>query len=117
MIANVIDMIEVKLPIHIHLHKQLFISPLRISLLQKIEQAGSLNSAAKELSISYQNTWNIVDEMNRIASQPLVLKYRGGNGGGGAKLSNYGEFVLKEYSYIEKQVNDFLKLLNNEIKF
>jgi molybdate transport system regulatory protein len=117
MIVNAINMVEVELPIHIHLHKQLFISPMRISLLQKIKQAGSLNSAAKELSISYQNAWNMVDEMNRIASQPLVLKHRGGNGGGGAKLSNFGEFVLKEYSYIEKQVNDFLKLLNFEINF
>jgi len=108
-------MVEVELPIHIHFHKQLFINPVRIILLQKIKQTGSLNSAAKALAISYQNAWTIVGEMNKIPTQPIVLKQRGGNRGGGAKLSEYGEQVLKEYFYIEKQVLEFKKLLNVEI--
>jgi molybdate transport system regulatory protein len=108
-------MIEVHLLINIKLDKKHFITPERIGLLRKIQQTGSLNAASKELSISYQNAWTIIDEMNKLAPNPLVIKQRGGSGGGGAVISEYGNLIIKEYLSVEQQVIKFCNQLNIEI--
>ena len=84
-------------------------------LLRKIQQTGSLNAASKEMSMSYQNAWTLIDNMNKTAPQPLVIKQRGGSGGGGAIISEYGQSILKEYSFVEQQVTKFTQQLNTEI--
>lgn len=108
-------MIEVKLPVYIKNKDEVFITPERIHLLKKIKETGSLNAAAKTIPISYQNAWSMIDEMNKLAPSPIVIKQRGGNGGGGAGLSDYGNILLKEYEYIENEVIKFTSKLNNEI--
>ena len=114
-IVNVNKMVEVNLLINIRVNNQHFITPERITLLRKIQQTGSLNAASKEMSISYQNAWTIIDEMNKLAPNPLVLKQRGGSGGGGAAISEYGYLIIKEYLFVEQQVIKFTKQLNTEI--
>jgi molybdate transport system regulatory protein len=108
-------MVEVSLPIHIKNNGLDFLNPDRVLLLRKIQETGSLNAAAKAISISYQNAWTMIDEMNKIAPNSLVSKQRGGAGGGGAILSDYGKLILKEYSFIENEVLKFTRLLNTEI--
>jgi molybdate transport system regulatory protein len=108
-------MVEVNLPIHIKNNGLDFLNPDRVLLLRKIQETGSLNAAAKAIGISYQNAWTMINEMNKIAPDSLVDKQRGGKGGGGAVLSDYGKLILKEYSFIEKEVLKFSILLNNEI--
>jgi molybdate transport system regulatory protein len=108
-------MTEIELVVNVMFNKQLFLSPERIILLKKIKQTGSLKSAAKELSISYQNEWTIIDEMHNITTKPLVIKQRGGRGGGGAQISDYGKLMLEEYSYIELKILEFSRQLNIEI--
>ena len=108
-------MIEVELHINIKFNNRLLLTPERINLLRKVKQTGSLNAASKEMSMSYQNAWTTIDEMNKIAPSPLVLKQRGGTGGGGAVISGYGDLILKEYAAIEQQVEKFGKKLNTEI--
>lgn len=108
-------MTEVELLVNIKFNKQLLLSPERIKLLRKIKQTGSLRSAAKEISISYQNAWTIINEMNNIAAKPLVTKQRGGRGGGGAEISEYGKLILEEYSFIELKIMEFSRQLNIEI--
>ncbi len=65
--------------------------------------------------MSYQHVWNVINEMNQIASSPVVLKQRGGSGGGGATLTDYGKRILNEFNLIEVEVQKFLKRLNTEI--
>jgi molybdate transport system regulatory protein len=105
----------IELPVNINYNEHLFLSPRRIRLLRLIEQTGSINAAARMMSISYQNTWNIISEMNKISPVPVIILQRGGKGGGGAKISEYGKLLLKEYACIENQVDIFLKKLNFEI--
>jgi molybdate transport system regulatory protein len=108
-------MIEVSLPIYIKNEGATFITPERVLLMRKILETGSLNAAAKSIPISYQNAWTMINEMNKIAPTPLVTKQRGGSGGGGAILSDYGKLILKEYAFIESEVMKYTKQLNNEI--
>ncbi len=79
-----------------------FLSWGRVVLLERIGQGGSLSAAAKSMGMSYSHAWNLVEEMNCLAGEPLVDKQAGGSGGGGARLTPAGE----------KAVADFWRLVN-----
>jgi len=110
-------MIEVDCQISVKRNGSCFLSPVKTELLQEIKQTGSLSGASKKLKISYQHAWTMIDEMNRSAPEPLVIKQRGGAHGGGAEISGYGEKILNEYRSIEAQVNKLIKQINVEINF
>ncbi|WDY57672.1 TOBE domain-containing protein [Pseudomonas sp. PSKL.D1] len=75
--------------------------PQRIALLQHIAEQGSITKAAKAAGISYKAAWDAIDELNNLASQPLVERSTGGRGGGGARLSAEGERVLRLYQRLQ----------------
>ena len=108
-------MIEVECQISIRKNGSSFLDPFKTKLLQEIIQCGSLSGAAKKLKISYQHAWTMIDEMNRVAPQPMVIKQRGGANGGGAEISEYGKNILKEYYMILAQVNKVVSQINVEI--
>lgn len=92
-----------------------FLGAAKTELLNEIVRSGSLSGAAKTLKISYQHAWNMIEEMNQMAPEPLVTKQRGGANGGGAEISAYGERILREYKLIEAQVNKLVNQINMEI--
>lgn len=106
---------EVELQIFIKRDGRQLLGPGKIFLLREIHRGGSLRTAAKELKMSYQHAWHVIDEMNRVASTPVVIKQRGGTGGGGALLTDYGKRILEEFQIIEAEVQKFLQRLNTEI--
>ncbi|CAM3795395.1 Transcriptional regulator ModE [Pseudomonas reidholzensis] len=75
--------------------------PQRIALLQHVAEQGSITRAAKAAGISYKAAWDAIDELNNLASQPLVERSTGGRGGGGARLSAEGERVLRLYQRLQ----------------
>ena len=75
--------------------------PQRIALLQHIAEQGSITRAAKAAGVSYKAAWDAIDELNNLASQPLVERSTGGRGGGGARLSPEGERVLRLYQRLQ----------------
>ena len=89
-------MVEVECHISIKKDDHCFLEPKKMRLLKGIIQTGSLRGAAKELKISYQTAWNMMNEMNNMAPKPLIIKQRGGVNGGGAELSAYGALILLE---------------------
>lgn len=108
-------MTEVELHIHIKINDKLTITPEKIKLLRSIQQKGSLLTASKELGISYNKAWTILNAINLTASKPVAEKLRGGKGGGGATLTEYGNLILKEFESLEKIVGTFAHKLNVEI--
>ena len=108
-------MIEVECLVSIKKNGDSFLDPYKTSLLHEIMLNGSLSGAAKKLKISYQHAWTMIDEMNRIAPEPLVIKQRGGANGGGAEISNYGTRILKEFRQIEAQEKKLVNQINVEI--
>ena len=108
-------MIEVECHISIKKDGKYFLNPLKTQLLKEIRKSGSLNSAAKNMEISYQHVWTMIDEMNRIAPLPLVLKQRGGANGGGTAVSEYGETMIREYLIIQAEINKVVAQINVEI--
>ncbi len=87
------------------LGKKQFANPRRIQLLQQIAATGSISQGAKLAKMSYKAAWDAVNDMNNALEQPVVSSEKGGKGGGGAKLTAFGERLLKVYS-ITTQVQD-----------
>lgn len=75
--------------------------PQRIALLQHIAEQGSITRAAKSAGMSYKAAWDAIDELNNLAASPLVERSVGGRGGGGARLSEEGQRVLRLYQKLQ----------------
>ncbi|MCJ8206021.1 TOBE domain-containing protein [Pseudomonas sp. RGM2987] len=75
--------------------------PQRIALLQHIAEQGSITRAAKSAGLSYKAAWDAIDELNNLADSPLVERSIGGKGGGGARLSDEGQRVLRLYQRLQ----------------
>jgi molybdate transport system regulatory protein len=88
----------------------------RITLLEKIQEKGSITVAAKEMKMSYRQAWEQVDSMNKMNSKPLVVRVAGGKGGGGTLVTKEGEKVIAAYNELLKKFNAFKKLETKEIK-
>ncbi len=81
----------------------------RITLLEKIQQLGSINAAAKDMGMSYKKAWKLIEEMNQMFSEPLVIKEHGGKSGGGTKITEKGCQVIHEFRRIEIDLIAFLE--------
>ena len=108
-------MIEVACQISIKRDGANFLGNAKIELLEATVREGSLSAAAKALKISYQHAWNLIDDMNSSAPEPLIIKQRGGANGGGAEISDYGKRVVKDYRMIEAQVAKLIGQINTEM--
>ena len=89
----------------------------KIWLLENIRKTGSITNAAKEMRMSYRQSWQLVEEMNQRAESPLVEKLLGGKGGGGAKLTEAGEKAIIIFYEIEKRIKDFALKETQNLKF
>ena len=77
------------------------IGPGKIALLEHIEATGSLSQAARELGMSYRRAWLLLNDVNRMFSDPATTASVGGSGGGGAQLTELGRAIVKAYREIE----------------
>jgi molybdate transport system regulatory protein len=84
----------------------------RVTLLERIDQLGSISAAAKSMKLAYRNAWLWVEAMNRLSPEPLVVKATGGARGGYARLTEEGRRIVREYK--EKRSN-VRQLLNEKI--
>lgn len=73
------------------------IGPGKAELLERIGATGSIAAAGRGMAMSYKRAWMLVEEMNAAFAQPLVASARGGQGGGGARLTDSGAEVLRLY--------------------
>jgi molybdate transport system regulatory protein len=81
----------------------------RVELLEKIDQLGSIAAAAREMGMGYRNAWLEVEDMNRLAPKPLVIKMLGGAGGGQAILTAEGQKIINEYKALRAHFQEFLE--------
>ena len=82
-----------------------------ITLLEAINEFGSISKAAKAVPISYKIAWQMVDSMNNLSKEPIVIKAVGGKQGGGTKLTTYGKKLIKDYYLLKREYDRFLDTL------
>ena len=73
------------------------IGPGKIALLQHIARSGSLSQAARELGMSYRRAWLLLRSLNTSFREPVARTARGGNHGGGARLTDFGHALIRTY--------------------
>ena len=81
----------------------------RIKLLKMIDDKMSINSAAKELKMSYRKAWNLINDMNVMTDVPVVETNIGGKDGGGTKLTEYGKQLINDFETINSNCIDYLE--------
>jgi len=73
-----------------------------------IQEERSISMAAKKLGMSYRYVWNYLSRVEKGLQETIVVRHRGGRGGGGAELTESGESLLKEYRRVEGYVGEIL---------
>jgi len=74
-------------------------------MLERIDEAGSLTSAAKSLGMSYRGLWGRLREMERRLGVSLLARKAGGRGGGGTQLTEHGHRLLRQYRRFRDGIN------------
>jgi len=80
----------------------------RATLLERIDQLGSISAAARSMKLAYRNAWLWVEAMNRLSETPLVEKATGGPHGGYARLTDEGRRIIKEYKEKRSSVREII---------
>ncbi|MGO7073921.1 winged helix-turn-helix domain-containing protein [Rhizobium johnstonii] len=80
----------------------------KMELLEHIRQTGSISAAGRAMDMSYRRAWLLVSEMNRMFKEQVVESQRGGQKGGGAALTPFGEELLERFRRMEKTVRTSL---------
>ena len=80
----------------------------RATLLERIDQLGSISAAARSMKLTYRNAWLWVEAINRLSASPLVIKSTGGPRGGYARLTDEGRKIIKEYKEKRASVREMI---------
>ncbi len=101
--------ITIKARLWLDVGGETYLAPGRATLLERIEEYGSITKAAKSMEMSYRHAWLLVDDINKKAPSPLVLRSTGGKGGGGTLLTDEGKQAVKSFNKMMKKLNKFLE--------
>lgn len=82
----------------------------RYRLLKAVEREGSISGAARSLGMSFRSAWTHLDRAERALRYRLLVRSRGGAGGGSTRLTPRARNLLRNYERIcggvEKYVAD-----------
>ncbi|PKH08113.1 TOBE domain-containing protein [Moritella sp. Urea-trap-13] len=105
---------DLKALLTISVADKVFANPKRIALLQQIQVCGSISQGAKLAGMSYKTAWDSVKDMNTRLPEPVVHSEKGGKGGGGAKLTVFGERLLQMYALTDQMQDMVLAALQDQ---
>jgi molybdate transport system regulatory protein len=80
---------------------EVVLSAWRVRLLETIQNSGSIRAAAGRLNIPYRRAWQKVHEMEDRSGLRLIETEVGGEGGGGARLTEHGHDVVARFHRFE----------------
>lgn len=105
---------DLKAQLTISVADKVFANPKRVMLLQQIQACGSISQGAKLAGMSYKTAWDAVKDMNTRLPDAVVSSEKGGKGGGGAKLTSFGERLLQMYALTEQMQGMVLAALQDQ---
>ncbi|MFT4180381.1 MAG: winged helix-turn-helix domain-containing protein [Rhizobium sp.] len=73
----------------------------KMELLEHVRDTGSISAAGRAMDMSYRRAWLLVSELNHMFREPVVESQRGGQKGGGAALTPFGEELLARFRAME----------------
>jgi molybdate transport system regulatory protein len=93
-----------------------FLGKGRVQLLALIGELGSITRAAKAMGMSYKAAWEAVELMNNLSDQPIVVRTRGGAGGGETRLTDYGRELVTMFQVFHEEHGRFLAALSERLQ-
>lgn len=84
---------------------EIILSNESVRLLEMIDQMGSIQAACASVHISYTKGWNMIKKMEKELGFNLVVRYSGGEYGGGSELSKRGREFIKAYHCYMDELN------------
>ena len=85
--------------------KHIIVDQTDALLLRHISEKNSLTKAAKAAGISYRNAWDRISALESKIGQHIVETKIGGREGGGARLTDRGAALLKEFRRVRKYLS------------
>jgi molybdate transport system regulatory protein len=86
-----------------------FLGPGRVELLQRIEETGSINKAAREMGMSYKKAWEMINALNIQAGKLLVITQAGGEKGGGSVITEEAKQLIAYHNQLRQRFLSFLE--------
>ena len=92
---------DFRLRLHIHVGDAHSLGPGKAALLEAIRETGSISAAARSLGMAYRHAWELVDDLNACFAPGVVEAAPGGKEGGGARLTAFGEELVRRFRAME----------------
>ena len=106
-----------KIRIHLFTHDKCF-GPGIYEVLEKVDQFGSLRSAAADMNMSYSKAWKMVKTCEKNLGFQLLVSSVGGKNGGGAFITDKAHTFMEAYRQFSSEINTFSeKLLKEKFSF
>jgi molybdate transport system regulatory protein len=67
------------------------------------------------MNMSYKAAWDTIDIMNNVSEHPLVVRVKGGKGGGGTHLTPYARELIQTYAILQEEHQVFLQNLSKRL--
>ena len=80
---------------------EVVLSSWRVGLLRAVADEGSISGAATALDVPYRVAWRRIHEMEERLGAELVDARTGGQGGGGAGLTELGRALVDAFEAFE----------------
>ncbi len=98
---------KIKTKVWLEKNGQLIFGSGKASILKSIEETGSINKAAQKMKMSYRHAWSYIKEIEKRLNINLIIRIKGGKGGGGAQLTSYAKELLEKYTKIKNEIEKF----------
>lgn len=81
------------------------LGPGKAELIERIAETGSISAAARAMGMSYRRAWQLVRALNRDFREPVVETAIGGRRGGGARVTPFGERLVRQFRAMEAKAS------------
>lgn len=100
---------------------EIFFGPGIAQFLMLIEHNGSMQTACRQMNMSYSKGWKIIKEAEKQLGYPLLITRSGGAEGGFSQLTPKTKDFLNRFLSMEKELNEkteelFIKYFEGELK-
>lgn len=109
--------LQVRSKIWLEMNEEPVFGQGREYLLRLIQKTGSINAAAKAMGISYRKAWTYIDAMEKRLGFPLVIRRKGGAGGGESVLSPQAATLLEKFHALQEDFNNMVNSKFIKLRF